>query len=113
MDGQVIATPSTPLFAISQWYNLSKTLAEEAAWEFAKQNGIDLITLHPVVVIGPFLQPTLRGCAQLHKTSFEENGFPNIGGTSKNYRRQILEFSVKDSVESLVQKNFLKILPQN
>ncbi|KAF3648582.1 hypothetical protein FXO38_18104 [Capsicum annuum] len=43
-----------------QWYNLSKTLAEEAAWKFAKQHGIDLITLHPVLVIGPFLQPTLN-----------------------------------------------------
>ncbi|KAK4379701.1 hypothetical protein RND71_001563 [Anisodus tanguticus] len=43
-----------------QWYNLSKTLAEEAAWKFAKENGIDLVTLHPGLVIGPFLQPTLN-----------------------------------------------------
>ncbi|KAJ0038521.1 hypothetical protein Pint_23936 [Pistacia integerrima] len=42
------------------WYHLSKTLAEEAAWRFAKENGIDLITLHPELVIGPLLQSSLN-----------------------------------------------------
>ncbi|GAB2300167.1 hypothetical protein Dimus_034206 [Dionaea muscipula] len=42
------------------WYYLSKTLAEEAAWKFAKENGIDLITLLPGYSIGPFLQPTIN-----------------------------------------------------
>ncbi|CAI9764983.1 unnamed protein product [Fraxinus pennsylvanica] len=40
--------------------HLSKTLAEEAAWKFADENGIDLVTLHPGFVIGPLLQPTLN-----------------------------------------------------
>ena len=39
---------------------LSKTLAEDAAWKFAKENGIDLVTLNPAFVIGPLLQPTLN-----------------------------------------------------
>nr|TKR91590.1 putative cinnamoyl-CoA reductase family protein [Populus alba] len=42
------------------WYALSKTLAEEAAWNFAKENATDLVTLHPSFVIGPLLQPTLN-----------------------------------------------------
>ncbi|KAB1224978.1 Tetraketide alpha-pyrone reductase 1 [Morella rubra] len=29
------------------WYMLSKTLAEEAAWKFAKENGIDMVTMNP------------------------------------------------------------------
>ena len=39
---------------------LSKTLAEEAAWKFAKENGIDMVTINPGWVIGPLLQPTLN-----------------------------------------------------
>ncbi|XP_019151078.1 PREDICTED: cinnamoyl-CoA reductase 1-like isoform X3 [Ipomoea nil] len=43
-----------------QWYVLSKILAEEAAWKYAGENGIDLVVLHPTIVIGPILQPTLN-----------------------------------------------------
>ncbi|VYS45525.1 unnamed protein product [Arabidopsis thaliana] len=43
-----------------QWYVLSKTLAEDAAWRFAKDNEIDLIVLNPGLVTGPILQPTLN-----------------------------------------------------
>ncbi|KAJ8900272.1 hypothetical protein K2173_024912 [Erythroxylum novogranatense] len=53
---------SDPSFCESQklWYMLSKTLAEEAAWKFAKENGIDMVTINPGYVIGPILQPTLN-----------------------------------------------------
>ncbi|GKU88604.1 hypothetical protein SLEP1_g2848 [Rubroshorea leprosula] len=47
------------------WYMLSKTLAEEAAMKFAKENGIDLVTINPAVVIGPILQPTLNLTAEM------------------------------------------------
>ncbi|KAG6762363.1 hypothetical protein POTOM_032858 [Populus tomentosa] len=46
------------------WYHLSKTLAEEAAWKFTKENGIDMVTLNPGLVIGPLLQPTLNQSAE-------------------------------------------------
>ncbi|XP_068342757.1 cinnamoyl-CoA reductase CAD2-like [Pyrus communis] len=42
------------------WYMISKTLAEEAAWKFAKENGIDIVTINPGLVTGPLLQPTLN-----------------------------------------------------
>ncbi|VVA25185.1 PREDICTED: cinnamoyl-CoA reductase [Prunus dulcis] len=50
---------------LEAWYFLSKTLAEEAAWKFAKGNGIDLVTLNPAYVIGPLLQPTLNATVEM------------------------------------------------
>lgn len=44
---------------------LSKTLAEDAAYEYAKEKGIDLVTLHPGFVIGPLLQPRLNLSSEL------------------------------------------------
>ncbi|XP_044483224.1 phenylacetaldehyde reductase-like [Mangifera indica] len=45
------------------WYVLSKTMAEEAAWNFAKEKGMDIVSLNPAMVIGPLLQPTLNTSA--------------------------------------------------
>ncbi|CAO2837308.1 unnamed protein product [Amaranthus hypochondriacus] len=42
------------------WYALSKTLAEEAAWKFVKENEIDMVCMNPTMTIGPILQPTLN-----------------------------------------------------
>lgn len=42
---------------------LSKTLAEDAAWKFVKEKGIDMVTVNPAMVIGPLLQPTLNTSA--------------------------------------------------
>lgn len=42
------------------WYTLSKTLAEESAWKFAKENEIDLVSINPGMVIGPMLQPQVN-----------------------------------------------------
>ena len=47
---------------------LSKTLAEEAAWKFSKENGIDMVTVHPGWVLGPLLQPTLNLSVENYQT---------------------------------------------
>ncbi|KAK9673634.1 hypothetical protein RND81_12G180200 [Saponaria officinalis] len=44
-----------------KWYLISKTLAEQAAWKFAKEKGIDLVSINPTVCIGPLLQNTING----------------------------------------------------
>lgn len=48
---------------MQMWYVLSKTLAEDSAWKFAKEKGIDMVTINPAMVIGPLLQPTLNTSA--------------------------------------------------
>ncbi|CAN0901780.1 Phenylacetaldehyde reductase [Linum grandiflorum] len=61
------------------WYVVSKTLAEDAAWKFAKEKGMDLVAINPAMVIGPLLQPTLNTSAAVFL--FELNAgaqtFPN------------------------------------
>ncbi|XP_076883829.1 phenylacetaldehyde reductase-like [Bidens hawaiensis] len=53
---------SDPLFCEQKklWYQLSKTLAEDAAVKFAKENSLELVAINPGYVIGPVLQPTLN-----------------------------------------------------
>ncbi|KAJ9690145.1 hypothetical protein PVL29_012677 [Vitis rotundifolia] len=36
-------------------YAVSKTLAEKAAWKFAQENSIDLVTVIPAIITGPSL----------------------------------------------------------
>ncbi|KAL5558008.1 hypothetical protein UlMin_034219 [Ulmus minor] len=40
-------------------YFVSKTLAEQAAWEFAKENKLDFVSVIPPLVVGPFLMPSM------------------------------------------------------
>ncbi|KAK1399262.1 Dihydroflavonol 4-reductase [Heracleum sosnowskyi] len=38
-------------------YVVAKTTAEKAAWKYAEENGIDMVTVHPFVVLGHFITP--------------------------------------------------------
>uniref|UniRef100_A0A5B7ABQ7 Dihydroflavonol 4-reductase n=1 Tax=Davidia involucrata TaxID=16924 RepID=A0A5B7ABQ7_DAVIN len=40
-------------------YMISKTLTERAALEFAEKHGLDLVTLIPPVIFGPFICPNI------------------------------------------------------
>ncbi|OWM69573.1 cinnamoyl-CoA reductase 1-like [Punica granatum] len=42
------------------WYCYGKAVAEQAAWDFAKEKGVDLVVVNPVLVLGPLLQPTIN-----------------------------------------------------
>lgn len=67
---------------LQSWYTLSKTLAEEGAWKFAKENGIDLVSINPGFAIGPLLQPTVNLTVEMilnHLNgTFEQMVFPFI-----------------------------------
>ncbi|CAJ1970672.1 unnamed protein product [Sphenostylis stenocarpa] len=42
------------------WYPLSKTLAEKAVWDFAKETGLDVVVVNPGTVMGPVITPRLN-----------------------------------------------------
>ena len=42
-------------------YAISKTVTERTAIEFAEQHGLDMVTLNPSFVVGPFICPNLPG----------------------------------------------------
>nr|DAD18699.1 TPA_asm: hypothetical protein HUJ06_020162 [Nelumbo nucifera] len=44
-------------FSINSSYAVSKTVTERAALEFAEEHGLDLVTLCPSLVVGPFICP--------------------------------------------------------
>ncbi|XP_042061859.1 cinnamoyl-CoA reductase 1-like [Salvia splendens] len=49
-----------------KWYPVSKTLAEKAAWDFARENGVDVVAINPATCLGQLLQPGLNAsCAVL------------------------------------------------
>ncbi|XP_021296592.1 cinnamoyl-CoA reductase 1-like [Herrania umbratica] len=61
-----------------RWYMLSKTLAEQAAWRFAKDTGIDVVTIHPGMVFGPLLQPALNSSSEvILNLTKGEHSFPS------------------------------------
>ena len=48
------------LVAFQHWYMLGKTLGEQAAWKFSKENNLDLVVILPSLILGPLLQSTVN-----------------------------------------------------
>jgi anthocyanidin reductase len=50
----------------SNWaYRVSKTLAEQAALQYGKEDDLDVVTIIPVIVVGPSITPTVPISVQL------------------------------------------------
>ncbi|KAK4486712.1 hypothetical protein RD792_006772 [Penstemon davidsonii] len=73
--------PSPNWSADVVWYPLSKTLAEKAAWKFAKEKGLDIVVVNPGTVMGPIIPPAinasmlmilrlLQGCTETYEDFF-------------------------------------------
>jgi cinnamoyl-CoA reductase len=45
---------------MQNWYCYGKTVAEQGAWGAARERGLDLVVINPVLVLGPLLQPTVN-----------------------------------------------------
>ncbi|KAJ9685242.1 hypothetical protein PVL29_017319 [Vitis rotundifolia] len=120
-------------------YVLSKTLVEEAAWKFAREHGIDLVTMNPGVMIGPLLQPTINLTMEIILNMINAFEISSASGRycmveRVTYRFEAikilhelypastflrmkslaidfipLEVSLKDTIESLKEKNFINL----
>lgn len=71
------------------WYCYGKAVAEQAAWEAARERGVDLVVVTPVLVLGPFLQPTVNASI-VHILKY-------LTGSAKTYANSIQAYvHVKD-----------------
>ncbi|KAK4413994.1 Cinnamoyl-CoA reductase 1 [Sesamum alatum] len=71
------------------WYCYGKVVAEQAAWETAKELGVDLVVINPVLVLGPLLQPTVNASV-LHILKY-------LTGSAKTYANSVQAYvHVKD-----------------
>ncbi|KAK6160877.1 hypothetical protein DH2020_004258 [Rehmannia glutinosa] len=78
----------------NNWYCYSKTVAEAEALEYAKQNGLDVVTVCPTLVLGPMLQHT-PNASSLALIKLLKEGIEEI----ENNMRKIVD--VRDVAESL------------
>ncbi|KAG5618657.1 hypothetical protein H5410_018481 [Solanum commersonii] len=71
------------------WYCYGKTVAEKTAWDEAREKGVDLVVINPVLVLGPLLQPTVNASV-LHVLKY-------LTGSAKTYANSIQAYvHVKD-----------------
>ncbi|THU48551.1 hypothetical protein C4D60_Mb06t00150 [Musa balbisiana] len=45
---------------VQNWYCYGKAVAEQAAWEVARETGVELAVVNPVLALGPLLQPQVN-----------------------------------------------------
>ncbi|XP_059642646.1 cinnamoyl-CoA reductase 1-like [Cornus florida] len=71
------------------WYCYGKAVAEQVAWEVAKEKGVDLVVVNPVLVLGPLLQPTINASI-IHILKY-------LTGSAKTYANSVQAYvHVKD-----------------
>lgn len=71
------------------WYCYGKAVAEQAAWDEAKEKGVELVVIAPVLVLGPLLQSTVNASV-LHILKY-------LTGSAKTYANSVQAYvHVKD-----------------
>ncbi|KAM0932398.1 putative NAD-dependent epimerase/dehydratase, NAD(P)-binding domain superfamily [Dioscorea sansibarensis] len=77
------------------WYCLSKTLAEAEAFEYGKENDLDVVTVCPSTVLGPLMQATLNS-----STLFLINILKGLRESKENSLYHVVD--VRDVAEALL-----------
>ncbi|CAI9766164.1 unnamed protein product [Fraxinus pennsylvanica] len=63
------------------WYCYGKAVAEQVAWDMAKELGVDMVVINPVLVLGPLLQTTINASV-LHILKY-------LTGSAKTYANSV------------------------
>jgi nucleoside-diphosphate-sugar epimerase len=63
-DGAVRTEDDWSIVDRSPAYEKSKTLAERAAWDFARESDVELVAVNPGLVLGPLLAPAIGTSVQ-------------------------------------------------
>ncbi|VFQ87280.1 unnamed protein product [Cuscuta campestris] len=66
------------------WYCYGKMVAEKTAWEEAKEKGVDLVVINPVLVLGPLLQPTINASV-LHVLKYLTGSAKTFANSTQAY----------------------------
>ncbi|PKA49411.1 Cinnamoyl-CoA reductase 1 [Apostasia shenzhenica] len=75
------------------WYCYGKAVAEQAACELAKEVGVELVVVNPVLVLGPLLQPTVNASVT-HVLKY-------LDGSAKTYANAVQAYvHVRDVAEA-------------
>lgn len=89
-------------------YPKSKTLAEKAAWEWAKEEGneTELVTVNPVLVFGPILTKEAKTSVQAVKKLMDGSvpGCPALYVSSVDVRDVSLHFYLKGWLRNLGER---------
>ncbi|WP_402467528.1 SDR family oxidoreductase [Isoptericola aurantiacus] len=61
-------------------YGRSKVLAERAAWDFARESGLELVAVNPVAVLGPVTSSSVTGGNAIVRSilSGQVDSYPNL-----------------------------------
>lgn len=77
------------------WYCYGKTVAEQAAWNHAKNLNVDLVVLNPSLVLGPLLQSTMNA-STVHIIKY-------LTGDAKTYTNHVQAYvDVRDVADACI-----------
>ncbi|KAL6845908.1 hypothetical protein ACP4OV_023356 [Aristida adscensionis] len=97
--------------SIESWYPVAKIISEEAALEYGRQTGLDVVTVNPGLVFGPMLQPTVNASSQFliyllkgldHHTAFSRCYPKRTGGPDKVRNKQWHIVDARDHAGALL-----------
>ncbi|KAL3609376.1 hypothetical protein D5086_000396 [Populus alba] len=98
------------------WYCYGKTVAEQDAWDVARNKGVDLVVVNPVVVVGPLLQPTVNAsilhilkCSDEEKPKKTKLQAHKPEDQGSGHRIRPVKQCLYETVKSLQEKGILPI----